>query len=113
MISNKKVSGCSYTKFSKYYTKYSKYSTNTQESSKNNGKGILVDVINPYHLTGFIDGEGCFSISLYKNSELAVGWQIIPIFKISLHVKDKALLELIQRSLGVGTIYKHEAVKIP
>jgi len=38
---------------------------------------------------------------------LAVGWQIIPIFKISLHVKDRALLELIQRSLGVGTIYKH------
>jgi len=63
-ISNKKVSGYSHTKFNKY-------STNNQESSKNNGKGILVDVINPYHLTGFIDGEGCFSILFIK----IVNWQ--------------------------------------
>ncbi|MGI9825454.1 LAGLIDADG family homing endonuclease, partial [Riemerella anatipestifer] len=28
-------------------------------------------------------------------------------FKISLHKKDRALLESIQRSLGVGKIYKH------
>jgi len=30
-----------------------------------------------------------------------------PIYKISLHNKDRALLVLIQKSLGVGKIYKH------
>lgn len=29
------------------------------------------------------------------------------IFKIGLHKKDKALLEQIQRSFGVGKLYKH------
>ena len=38
---------------------------------------------------------------------MVVGWHVIPAFKISLHVKDRALLESIQRSLGVGNIYKH------
>lgn len=35
------------------------------------------------------------------------GWQVKPIFKISLHEKDKALLESIKISLGVGKIYRH------
>lgn len=134
IISKKKVSGLSSTDLSFNYIskrkKHSKYSTSSlpplgsslsganggnhpQGSSlgnlKNKGLGIVnpVNTINPYYLTGFIDGEGCFNLSIYKNSELAVGWHIIPVFKISLHVKDKALLESIQRSLGVGSIYKH------
>ena len=39
--------------------------------------------------------------------ELVTGWSIIPTFKISLHVKDRSLLESVQRSLCVGNIYKH------
>lgn len=34
-------------------------------------------------------------------------WQVKPIFKISLHNKDIKILEAIQRTWGVGKIYKH------
>lgn len=38
---------------------------------------------------------------------MLTGWQIKPIFKISLHNKDRKTLEAIQRTLGVGKIYRH------
>lgn len=38
---------------------------------------------------------------------MLTGWQVKPIFSISLHNRDKKLLEAIQRTLGVGKIYKH------
>lgn len=36
-------------------------------------------VINPLWLTGFIDGEGSFHISIYKNKN-KVGWAVKPEF---------------------------------
>jgi len=64
IISNKKVSTNSTSKYCKY---------STPVSSKNNGKDISANDINPYHLTGFIDGEGCFNLTLSKHRELATG----------------------------------------
>jgi hypothetical protein len=63
--------------------------------------------LNPYFITGFIDGEGCFHISIYRDSRTTTGWRVKLCFKISMHQKDRALLELIKTSLGVGQIYKH------
>lgn len=63
--------------------------------------------LNPHYLTGFVDGEGCFSLSIYKQSKNLTGWQVKPIFSISLHNKDIKLLEAIQRTLKTGKIYKH------
>ena len=63
--------------------------------------------LNPDYLTGFVDGEGCFSLSIYKQSKNLTGWQVKPIFSISLHNKDIKLLEAIQRTLKTGKIYKH------
>jgi len=63
--------------------------------------------LNPHYLTGFVDGEGCFSLSIYKQDKNLTGWQVKPIFSISLHNKDIKLLEAIQRTLKTGKIYKH------
>ena len=63
--------------------------------------------LNPDYLTGFVDGEGCFSLSIYKQGKNLTGWQVKPIFSISLHNKDLKLLEAIQRTLKTGKIYKH------
>ena len=60
--------------------------------------------INPWFLTGFIDGEGCFRISLTKINR-AIGWRVQLFFQINLHVKDRALLENIKDYLGVGKIH--------
>jgi hypothetical protein len=70
-------------------------------------RGNATNIINPYYITGFSDGEACFALSIYKDSRMLTGWQVKPFFKISLHNKDRALLELIQRYFGVGKIYKH------
>jgi hypothetical protein len=75
-------------------------------SSYNNNSYYL----HPYYVTGFTDGVppvGCFSISIFKDSRMLTGFQAKPIFSISLHDRDKKLLEAIQRTLGVGKIYKH------
>ena len=63
--------------------------------------------LHPLWITGFTDGEGCFTISINRNPKLKIGWRIKQFFKISLHKKDKALLEYIQNYLGVGNIIKH------
>jgi len=70
-------------------------------STSNNKNKIS---LNPWFLTGFIDGEGCFRISLTKVKS-AIGWRVQLFFQINLHVKDRALLEMIRDYLGVGKIH--------
>lgn len=59
---------------------------------------------NPLWLTGFIDGEGCFHISIYKNNN-KIGWAVKLIFEIRLHVRDKVLLEKIQNYFQAGNLF--------
>ena len=63
--------------------------------------------LHPDYITGFTDGEGCFTVSVYKDSRMLTSWQVKPIFSIALHKKDIAILEAIQRTWKVGKIYKH------
>lgn len=62
---------------------------------------------NPWFITGFSDAESCFYIKICKCNKLKAKWRVQVSFNISLHEKDRALLELIQSNLGgVGKIYK-------
>lgn len=70
-------------------------------------KGKVMDKgleINPLWLTGFIDGEGSFLISIYKNKN-KLGWAVKLEFQIGLHIRDKALLEKIQNYFQVGNLF--------
>ena len=60
--------------------------------------------LKPWWITGFTDGEGCFSISIVWNKACKSGWEIKLSFSFSLHKKDKVLLEKIQSYFGVGRI---------
>ena len=64
--------------------------------------------IHPGFITGFIDGEGSFSISLLKDKKYKCGWRVKPVFTLGLHIKDEILLKDIQNFFGpyVGKIYK-------
>ena len=66
-------------------------------------------MLNPWLFTGFIDGEGYFSVGISKNK---VGWQVKLEFGISLHTKDRVLLEQIQRYFSAGSIFFHPTQKI-
>lgn len=63
--------------------------------------------LNPWFITGFVDGEGSFIILINKNSKLKTGWEVKLKFSITIHRKDKAILEKIKFSLGLGEIYKN------
>ena len=71
----------------------------TPESSSSNSK------ISPEFLSGFADGEGCFSVSLVKVPKLKVGYQVQQRFELALHVRDKPLLEDVKFCLGGGKIF--------
>ncbi len=63
--------------------------------------------LNPYFVTGFAEGEGCFLINVRPNPKLKTGYSIELVFKITLHSRDRALLEKIQGQapfFGVGTV---------
>lgn len=63
--------------------------------------------ISPWFVTGFTDAEGCFSISIYKDSTRPTGWRVSAEFLIGLHKKDIGLLNEIRNHLGdIGRICK-------
>ena len=60
-----------------------------------------------FWITGFTDGEGSFHVSVIKNKNYKLGWQVEPCFKLTQHVRDKPVLKCIQNYFKVGSIYKH------
>lgn len=68
-----------------------------------NKKGHLKD-LNPFYVTGLVDGEGTFTVSIYKSEGHKTGWRLQPSFSIEFHKKDLTLLNRIQSFFSVGTI---------
>jgi hypothetical protein len=79
----------------------------TLSSNKSNIDDLKVD---PWFITGFTDGEGCFTCSVLKSSSYKFGWEIQLNFQIKLHVRDYPILLRIQHSLGgIGTVASHQS----
>lgn len=64
----------------------------------------MKNILNPQFITGFIDAEGCFHVSIVSNDTLKVGKSVRVMFQISLHEKDKALLESIRDYFNIGKV---------
>ena len=60
--------------------------------------------LDPQWVTGFVDGEGCFHISINKHPRMTVGWQVLPEFRIVQHSRDEQLLKEIQRFFKAGKV---------
>lgn len=56
--------------------------------------------LNPNFITGFIDGEGCFHITMAKKTGYRTGYCVNLSFSIGLHSKDADLLRSIQEYFG-------------
>lgn len=58
-------------------------------------------------ITGFVDGEGCFTISFFKHpkSRLKLKWQVFPEFVITQGMKSKLAMEEIKNFFQCGKIY--------
>ncbi len=72
------------------------------------------------YITGFVDGEGTFSISFSRREKLRTKIEVRPSFSISQHKRNLKILQKIQRYFGVGAIrfskrdqnYKYEVRSI-
>ena len=76
---------------------------------KNNN---VLPILNNSWLSGFIDAEGCFNVTLFKRKSMALGYQVKLRFMIDqkdsldnmLFIKDQLNLFLTNRKLKKGTI---------
>ena len=76
---------------------------------KNNKNISEKQVLNPYFITGYTDGDGSFSISVKARKTAKFGYLIAPVYSIGANINpyNKMLLENIQEFFGgVGSISK-------
>ena len=57
-----------------------------------------------WYITGFVDGEGCFSISFSKREKLNTGIEVRPSFSIGQNRRSLPVLERIHTYFGCGAI---------
>jgi hypothetical protein len=56
------------------------------------------------YISGFVDGEGCFSVTIQRSGNVKLGIQVIPEFHVSQHQNRTEVLEVIKKTLGCGYI---------
>lgn len=56
-------------------------------------------------IVGYTDGEGCFSVSMFRNKKTRYGWQVFPEFVVTQGKKSLNSLEFIQKFFGCGKIF--------
>jgi hypothetical protein len=63
-------------------------------------------VLDPNWIVGFVDGEGCFSVSVHRSSMMhrQRGWQLQPVFHIYQHHDHRDVLEAMIPVFGCGRI---------
>ena len=58
----------------------------------------------PSYISGYVDGEGCFTVSISPRSTLRVGWEVRPSLSVSQNGDRSEVLLAIQRYFGCGTL---------
>lgn len=75
------------------------------ERRNKNSFSSFVENINPNYVTGFVDGEGCFSVYVSENVKPKNGWKINLVFSIYIDKRDIYILEKIDNFFNsVGNI---------
>jgi LAGLIDADG endonuclease len=66
----------------------------------------FVDVLDPMWIVGFVDGEGCSSVTVHRSRmmERHGGWQLQPAFQVYQHVDHREVLEAIASFFGCGRV---------
>ena len=63
-------------------------------------------VLDPNWIAGFVDGEGCFSVSVHRNSMMRRhgGWQLQTVFHVYQHQDHREVLEAMVPAFGCGRV---------
>lgn len=57
-----------------------------------------------YYIVGFVDAEGCFSVSIKKQDDTKFGWVIDPVFHVTQSKERRVILELLKKTFKCGRI---------
>ena len=55
-------------------------------------------------ITGFVDGEGCFHVSINPHREMTTGYQVLPEFTVVQHERDVQVLYALKAYFGCGVV---------
>src|SRR5438067_1026169 len=56
-------------------------------------------------IVGFVDGEGCFSISVQRCSVVKLGWQVFPEFVVTQGAKSVEVLHFLRDYFDCGRVF--------
>ena len=62
-------------------------------------------LLKPWYITGLIEGEGCFCVSISKHKTKRLGVDPRLMFEIEIIIDDKELLQALHKYFGCGQIY--------
>ena len=55
-------------------------------------------------VVGFVDGEGCFHVSLNRHDEMTAGYQVLPEFVVVQHERDIQVLHSLREFFDSGNV---------
>ena len=58
-------------------------------------------------VVGFVDGEGCFHVSVNKHASMVLGYQVLPEFTVVQHERDVKLLHGLKDYFDCGVVRKN------
>jgi LAGLIDADG endonuclease len=75
-------------------------------SGADNQQETQGSALDPNWVCGFVDGEGCFSVSIHRHpgARKTNGWQMQAVFQVYQHERDRETLERIRRFFGCGAV---------
>ena len=56
------------------------------------------------YISGYVDGEGCFSVSVSKREKLRIGWEVKPSFCVGQNYDRREVLDLMMSFFNCGHI---------
>lgn len=56
------------------------------------------------YISGYVDGEGCFTVSISPRAKLLVGWEVRPSFSVSQNRDRAEVLHALHGHFGCGSI---------
>jgi len=71
---------------------------------RQNAGALQAEVDVPSYLSGYVDGEGCFTVSISPRPTLLVGWEVRPSLSVSQNGDRNEVLLLLQTYFGCGTL---------
>ena len=63
-----------------------------------------MEKLNPYYVSGIVDGEGWFGVSLSVKNELAAGFQVSLNFGLAMNCRDSKLIFRIKEHFDCGIV---------